>query len=541
MERSVLVLADTQLVSGIAILVAGYSQLHCGVSAYHWQIVVYVAWFASFSFLSSMTFLQDYFNSNDNMRVLRLCFLVVLATLQIVALLPTGSKDFLNLYQQGQYIPGLDAACYFKQLTMKGFTTRGGPKVWSMVFSVFVIAATYVSCAFRLYDQGAGTAYKYFRVWPGTKLKEGLRSLEHKALQKGFRATLWHVPYLLYYASFTICRAGDDLLGSMLMEVIWLTFAMGWGSIKILTTRAVGQKSFEGHHITLDHRIEGEDQWGFGQILPLVLILLPILSMAQAYLDNDAKARESEERVEAEERAEDARITAEEKRRSSKDEAEEIPVIRVTRDARQIGPDMIESSSSSMHNTICPSRRKSSVLHTATMEPESEEPPTSISESSSVQLPQYPYTDFTAYPWYTDHILLLVCQTVMIAVFALWVLTEIASILGIASILRSQLFLIWTLAMIPLASLLHLSFWWAAAQVVTCFPGLENWLKGQKKDKTKTAWSEEMRENKRWWRRWTVGQLVYWVLRIFLLVGVLAGTILASLEAASPYPLFGDG
>jgi hypothetical protein len=56
MEKSVLILSDTQLVTGLGILAAGYPQLKCGSSAYHWQIMVFVAWFASFSFLSAMTF-----------------------------------------------------------------------------------------------------------------------------------------------------------------------------------------------------------------------------------------------------------------------------------------------------------------------------------------------------------------------------------------------------------------------------------------------------------------------------------------------------
>lgn len=44
MEKSVLILSDLNLVTGLGLLIAGYSQLSCGISAYHWQIMVFVSW-----------------------------------------------------------------------------------------------------------------------------------------------------------------------------------------------------------------------------------------------------------------------------------------------------------------------------------------------------------------------------------------------------------------------------------------------------------------------------------------------------------------
>jgi hypothetical protein len=76
MEKSVLILSETQLVTGLGILAAGYSQLKCGISAYHWQMIVFVAWFASFSFLSAMTFLEGYFQTNNSMRLIRVGFML---------------------------------------------------------------------------------------------------------------------------------------------------------------------------------------------------------------------------------------------------------------------------------------------------------------------------------------------------------------------------------------------------------------------------------------------------------------------------------
>jgi hypothetical protein len=119
MEKSVLILSDTQLVTGLAILIAGYSQLDCGISSYHWQIMVYVAWFSSFTFLSAMAFLEGYFQTNNNLRSIRIFFMCILGGLMVAALLPTGSRNWLDAAQEdGPLYAGLSAQCFFQQYVL---------------------------------------------------------------------------------------------------------------------------------------------------------------------------------------------------------------------------------------------------------------------------------------------------------------------------------------------------------------------------------------------------------------------------------------
>ena len=116
MEKSVLILSDTQLVTGLAILIAGYSQLNCGISSYHWQIMVYVAWFSSFTFLSAMAFLEGYFQTNNNLRLIRVFFMCIMWVLMSAALLSTGSRNWLDAAQEdGPLYAGLSAQCFFEQ------------------------------------------------------------------------------------------------------------------------------------------------------------------------------------------------------------------------------------------------------------------------------------------------------------------------------------------------------------------------------------------------------------------------------------------
>ena len=58
LRNAVLMLSDQQLVTGIALLASGYSQLSYGLSSYHWQLIVYLAWFSSLTHLTTLTALR---------------------------------------------------------------------------------------------------------------------------------------------------------------------------------------------------------------------------------------------------------------------------------------------------------------------------------------------------------------------------------------------------------------------------------------------------------------------------------------------------
>jgi hypothetical protein len=291
----------------------------------------------------------------------------------------------------------------------------------------------------------------------------------------------------------------------MLLEIIWLTFAIAWGTIKVWTTRAVSIYNFDGKKFTLKQDMLEENSWSFGQTLPLVLILLPLLSMAQAYLDNDAKAQE------ALEHAHNLRESVSKEKHDS-----ECATDSSGQHARNELPGPRTSTSCSI--TRC---NHHPYPHVARAQSDTTSPP----PSTSFHLPQYPYDSFTQYPWYNDRIVLL-CQALQLTGFSLFVLAELANILGISAILRNRFFLLWVFAMIPLASLIHLAAWYVAASIVVRWTGCEEWLTGINGER-----------GGRWWRRVTVGQCVYWSARMGLVAGCLVGTLFVSLEAAEPDPL----
>lgn len=94
--KCVLTLSDLQILTGISILISAYVQLGCGISIYHWQIVVYLAWFSSFTHLTTLTFLRRYLQERPALRTWRLLAMSLMLVLLSLALLPTGRSEWLE-------------------------------------------------------------------------------------------------------------------------------------------------------------------------------------------------------------------------------------------------------------------------------------------------------------------------------------------------------------------------------------------------------------------------------------------------------------
>lgn len=87
-------MADIQTLSGLAILISGFISMSCGLSAFHWQIIVYLAWFSSLTHLAVLTFLRQRLYHWRPMRAWRLIAMAVLMLLLMVALVPTARFDW---------------------------------------------------------------------------------------------------------------------------------------------------------------------------------------------------------------------------------------------------------------------------------------------------------------------------------------------------------------------------------------------------------------------------------------------------------------
>lgn len=59
-----LAMSDLQILTGVSILMRGYIQLHYGITCWHWQQLVYLAWFSRVTHQACLTLLRAYLYLN---------------------------------------------------------------------------------------------------------------------------------------------------------------------------------------------------------------------------------------------------------------------------------------------------------------------------------------------------------------------------------------------------------------------------------------------------------------------------------------------
>lgn len=192
-------LSDQQIVTGVAILASGYSQLHCGLAVFYWQLVVYLAWFSSLTHLTTLTVLRHYLRQHPAIRLWRICLMVVVILMLGVALLPTGSGMWMDSIQDGfgngMAVAGYPALCYFQQLRRGGFP--GGDQFPTMMVSLFFLFTSYVARAVKLFEKSSAFARKILRSIPSNSLKRHLDTIE--VLQEHSRVKIF--PFLSFLAN----------------------------------------------------------------------------------------------------------------------------------------------------------------------------------------------------------------------------------------------------------------------------------------------------------------------------------------------------
>jgi hypothetical protein len=93
LESIVVSFSDQQVITGIAILISGFSQLNKGISVYHWQTIVNLSWFSTVTHMLTLTVLRDQLKKNSLIRALRIIGMGLLVVMLCVALWTLGWVD----------------------------------------------------------------------------------------------------------------------------------------------------------------------------------------------------------------------------------------------------------------------------------------------------------------------------------------------------------------------------------------------------------------------------------------------------------------
>ena len=328
LRQMILILSDTHLVTGAAILLAGFTQA-CRLTIYHYVTVVYLGWLCSATHMATLTILRPYLRLPENRPVLRwrLLAMSVVWTLLFAALWLTGSSHWPLLGGSGYYVKGLTPLNMFYFDSPIVCTWRNGyirtPSI-DTILSICILTLGFISRVLKLFESSANACQRIFVDAPGSWLKRRIELYHSKVEAFGNAGRL--VPkgskMLLKVKRFSLlviyinARSVRDLYTSMFSELLWLTLSMLWGLSKVFSYRRFSPVA------------TFEQSWSFGQLLPMFLLVLPLVSLPELA----AEARASEER------------RAETHKSSTTSEVAPLTAKQLVRPVQKVTTDKIESN-----------------------------------------------------------------------------------------------------------------------------------------------------------------------------------------------------
>lgn len=230
-------MSDFQLITGLSILISGFTQLGTGISAYHWQRLVQLAWFSSITHLCTLTALRNYFRQNSLGYFWRLPGMVILIIMLIIALIPTGqytweSSTIGAAQRKGDNVrpkPTDHAVCYFNRHEVTCTGEYYYPNVCEEVFQAsqqrMILSAVFL---------GVGMCNRLWHLFRlPARLYNSIRSrcshLSTIVLSRMYRWTLtwslWYSAPFIYFAYlpllaiFLTVRLLADMITSRAFEV----------------------------------------------------------------------------------------------------------------------------------------------------------------------------------------------------------------------------------------------------------------------------------------------------------------------------------
>jgi ABC-type uncharacterized transport system fused permease/ATPase subunit len=220
-------MSDLQILTGISILISGYVQLKCRISCYHWQIIVYLAWFASLTHFACLTILRSYLYNHPGERAWRLVAMGCIVIMLTVALVPTGNyawlddPDTFNRPTNGYREPNGPelfsyAICHFAyDKTIDANSTR-----LNVGFSIALIIIAYLIRVILLHEYLSRTLLLKWRrqasVYTRSKLTALWTKWEIQTKPNTARRRLLYHPLLACFLTVQILL---DLVASMFLEV----------------------------------------------------------------------------------------------------------------------------------------------------------------------------------------------------------------------------------------------------------------------------------------------------------------------------------
>ena len=251
-ERFVLGLADQQLVTGTAILLVGL--IKCDITVYHFTIINDLAWLSSSTHMTAMAVISDYLREYPAARSWRVIVMILMAVLLL------GSTLFLYHQDWDDSLPA-PAYCLFQ--TIVG-NIKGSASATLMTWWYILLVYGYASSIIPLFPSFHLVVRKGWDRFIKRPVKAAFNHFGEQLISNSV-----YVAKLIKLITFL--TKGPFL--NLYFNILW--FALSVNSLYSDREAGAAQMDPGGS--------SGQSGWGFGQMVPLFLIFLPILTVVEIF------------------------------------------------------------------------------------------------------------------------------------------------------------------------------------------------------------------------------------------------------------------
>ncbi|KAG8667811.1 hypothetical protein FPOAC2_13009 [Fusarium poae] len=271
MKKVCLMFCDQQLITGASVLIVGYSK-HCDITQYHFYIAANLgmACFATFQALLPIcgSELHDELRKGWRMAWISAIFACVLAlNFVIYNDYFLATKHFgLSMYCVWKELPG-----YFTPQLMPYVVIGTLFDVWSYLSIIMYLYPTIMETRPLAYLYSRWLSFMMLPTWFYLLVKDKKVSRKPEFL--------WHLLEAFVGLVFVIVFTIRELFGSLSVDLVRVFFYL------IQSTNSV---AWARRKAEINGRKGSEDTWGFGQILPMLLLALPTLAFIEALVHREA-------------------------------------------------------------------------------------------------------------------------------------------------------------------------------------------------------------------------------------------------------------
>ncbi|CAG8179328.1 unnamed protein product [Penicillium nalgiovense] len=289
----ILAMSDLQIVTGLSILISGYTQLPQGLSSFHWMVIVDLAWFSSLTHLACLTLLRNHLYNHSIQRIWRLFCMAALVILLTVALSFTGGYDWTSVSISSTINKDAALSVIRPAMCQTSSGTRSTVTYYAMVFSILLMVFGFVARIVKSHKTMS------VGIWGKARAELGMQARRLLSItftwcclgssRKSLKRMLFYRPLL---TTFFAARLFLDAWSSMFLEVSWLVAGFVWGTIRLFGVLRIVQRDVRGSNTLsgfsmLQDSDEREAGWGFGQVVALVLLLAPLITIIKYFTHDD--------------------------------------------------------------------------------------------------------------------------------------------------------------------------------------------------------------------------------------------------------------